>query len=65
LTSAGRAAKSRAMPSRNDKPGGVRIPRPSYTTRVHLKRRIEAIDFRFLAAVAALAAVTVAITRFY
>jgi hypothetical protein len=65
LTSAGGDATSAGMSSRNDKSGGIRIPRPSYTTRVHLKRRIAAIDFRFLAAIAALAAVTAAITRFY
>lgn len=41
------------------------FPRLSYTRKVHLKRRIEAIDFKFLAATAALAATAVAITRFF
>ena len=48
-------------PNRKKKPS---LPRLSYTSRVHMKRRIEAIDFRFLAAVTALAAATWAIIRY-
>lgn len=40
------------------------FPRLSYTSRVHMRRRIEAIDFKFLAAVVALAAATWAIIRY-
>lgn len=40
------------------------LPRLSYTSRIHLKRRIEAIDFKFLAAAIALAAATWAIIRY-
>jgi len=51
------------MAARNPK-NKPSLPRLSYTSRVHLKRRIEAIDFKFLAAVAALAAATWAIIRY-
>ena len=45
--------------------GRLAPPKLSYTTRVHLKRRARAIDYRFLAAVAALAAVTAGIVRMF
>ncbi len=40
-------------------------PKLTYTTRVHLKRRARAIDYRFIAAVVALAAVTAGIVRMF
>jgi hypothetical protein len=55
--------KEPGMAARNPK-NKPSLPRLSYTSRVHLKRRIEAIDFKFLAAVAALAAATWAIIRY-
>jgi hypothetical protein len=64
LTRIAAVARSAAMPGPDEKSEAFRIPRPSYSTRVHLKRRLNAIDFRFIAAAAALAAVTVAITRY-
>jgi hypothetical protein len=36
----------------------------SYSSRVHLKRRLQSIDYRFLAAVAALALATAGAVRF-
>jgi hypothetical protein len=39
-------------------------PRMSYSSRVHLKRRLQSIDYRFLAAVAALALATAGAVRF-
>jgi hypothetical protein len=56
------------MSSRKDKNGRFGLPRLSYTSRVHLRRRLDAIaamDFRFIAAVAALAAATAAVTSYY
>jgi hypothetical protein len=39
--------------------------KPSYTTRLHLKRRLHATDWRFLLAIAGLAGATVAVTSFF
>lgn len=52
------------MPSSSERKGRFAGLRPSYTTRVHLKRRLGAIDFRFLAAAAALAVATAGIVRY-
>jgi hypothetical protein len=40
-------------------------PKLSYTTKVHLRRRIAAIDFRFLAAVTALGLAVAATVRYF
>jgi hypothetical protein len=54
-----------AMPDRRERKRRVAAPRMSYTTRVHMKRRFAAIDFRFLAAVIALAIAAVLIVRYF
>jgi hypothetical protein len=44
---------------------GLRIPtRLDYTTKVHLKRRAQRIDYRFMLALVALAGGVAAATRF-
>lgn len=53
------------MPERREKKRRVAAPRMSYTTKVHMKRRFAAIDFRFLAAVVALAIAAFLIVRFF
>ena len=53
------------MPDRRDKKRRAVTPRMSYTTRVHMKRRLAAIDYRFLAAVIALAVAAVLIIRYF
>ena len=40
------------------------LPRISYSTRVHLKRRLRAIDYKFLAAIVALVLLTLIIVRY-
>ncbi len=53
------------MPNRKDKKRRPAAPRMSYTTKVHLRRRLAAIDFRFIAAVIALVAAFVLIIRYF
>jgi hypothetical protein len=50
----------------NDREDDPRPPTPriSYTTRTHLKRRLRAIDYRFLAALVALVVLTLLIVRY-
>lgn len=40
------------------------MPRISYSTRVHLKRRLRAIDYKFLGALAALALLMLLVLRY-
>lgn len=52
------------MPSRRETKRRLPAPRLSYSTKVHLKRRLASIDYRFVGAVAALAAATFGIVRY-
>lgn len=58
-------AMGNAMPDRPEKKKRVPAPRMSYTTRVHMKRRLASIDFRFLAAVVALIVAAYLIIRYF
>jgi hypothetical protein len=53
------------MPERPRKKRRVPTPRISYSSKVHMKRRLAAIDFRFLAAVAALVVAAFLIIRYF
>jgi hypothetical protein len=53
------------MLNRRDKKRRPAAPRISYTTKVHMRRRFAAIDFRFIAAVIALAAVFVLMILYF
>ena len=48
---------------RSERKKSLRL-RPSYTTRVHIKRRMLSTDWRFLLALTGLAGMTVVATRF-
>jgi hypothetical protein len=48
---------------RQDRPRTA-APRMSYTTRVHLKRRLRAIDYKFVAAIGALVLLTLLVIRY-
>lgn len=52
------------MPDRRDKKRRPAAPRMSYTTKVHMRRRLAAIDFRFIAAVIALIVAALLIVRY-
>ena len=47
-----------------EEPTGRPAPRISYTTRMHLKRRLRAIDYKFLGAIVALVLLTVLVLRY-
>jgi len=53
------------MPDRRDKKRRPAAPRMSYTTKVHMRRRLASIDFRFIGAVVALAIAAVLIIRYF
>ena len=52
------------MPGRRNRRRRVAAPRMSYTTKVHLKRRLSAIDYKFALAVIALVAAAALIVRY-
>jgi hypothetical protein len=52
------------MPRDPEEQPAPRAPRISYSTRVHLKRRLRAVDYKFLAAIVALVALTLLIVRY-
>jgi hypothetical protein len=52
------------MPRDPEEQPPLRTPRISYSTRVHLKRRMRAIDYKFLAAIVALVLLTLLIVRY-
>lgn len=52
------------MSNRRERKSRLAAPRLSYTTRVHLKRRLTSIDYRFIAAVIALVIATLVVIRY-
>ena len=53
------------MPKDRDRKRRFGAPRLSYTTKVHMRRRVAAIDFGFLAAVVALVIAAFLIIRYF
>lgn len=53
------------MADPKDRKRRAAAPRMSYTTKVHMKRRIASIDFMFLAAVVALIVAAFLILRYF
>ena len=64
LDRAGFGGDESAMGTRRAQRRRLVVPRLSYTTRVHLKRRMRAIDVKFVVAVGLLVAATVGMLRF-
>ena len=52
------------MPASSERKRRRPLSRLSYSTKVHLKRRAQAIDYKFVAAVGLLIAVSVGVTRY-
>lgn len=65
LDAKARRREGKAMPDLPEKKRRVPAPRLSYTTRVHMKRRLASIDFRFLAAVVALIIAAFLVIRYF